>query len=267
MRRPAEPDSRVRFSVPASMNYPRVLIGCPTADVKEYCLQQYMDGLQTITYPNFDIAIEDNSKTNDYAHRLKIIAEQWNQSHSDSKFSVIESGFTSPKARDRLVKGRNILRKKVLDEGYDYFLSLEQDVIPPANVIERMLETKHNVISAGYFTIFPNYPSVRLIAFRHVPPANPDDPIWDVGEPFGIMAVLPSRIIDCAAIGLGCVLIHRDVLEKVEFRYDPATDATDDAFFSYDARKAGYPVYLDSGLLCQHYYNSWGTEYRQKGIY
>ena len=44
---------------------------------------------------------------------LKVIRDKW-----------------QPKARDRLVSSRNKIREYALENGYDYFLSLEQDVIP-----------------------------------------------------------------------------------------------------------------------------------------
>lgn len=246
---------------------PKVLIGCPTSEVKSYALEKFIEGLYTLTYPNFDVLIEDNSPKSDYFHRLQAFAEKWNREKSPSAFSVIRSGFTSKFARERIIIGRNKLRQFVLENNYDYFFSLEQDVIPPADIIERLLAREKKIISGCYFTVFPNYPSVRLVAFKHVPPANPAEPLWDVGPPLGIMEVLPSRVLDVSVVGVGCLLIHSSVLEKVSFRYDSSTDASDDMFFCYDARKAGYSIYLDSSQFCQHYYDSWGTEYRKKGVY
>lgn len=36
---------------------------------------------------------------------------------------------------DRLIYNRNVLRQKVLDEGYDYFFNVDQDIILPRNAI------------------------------------------------------------------------------------------------------------------------------------
>lgn len=249
------------------MSRSKVLIACPTSDVKEYAWDKYFAGLKSLSYLNFDIAIDDNSKSGDYFRKMSIFAEEWNQSHQNSKCMISRSGYSSPFARQRIVNSRNILRQKFLSGKYDYFLSLEQDVVPPVNIIERLLEHGKKVVSGAYFTGFPKYSSVRLLAFRHTTPANPVEPLWDVGEPLGIMEVLPARLMDVAVVGLGCVLIHRSILEKVSFRYDAQTDASDDMFFCYDARKVGATIFLDSSQLCQHYFNAWGDEYRKKGIY
>lgn len=96
----------------------KILIGCPTAAYKSYCLKEYIKGIKNLTYKNFDVLIVDNSKSNDYYDEIKkelpCVKDNWFES-----------------ARDRIVHSRNLLRKKVLDENYDYFLSLEQDIIPP----------------------------------------------------------------------------------------------------------------------------------------
>ncbi len=249
------------------MTLPRILVGCPTSEVKAYALPKYLDGLQSLTYPDMDILIEDNSQGENYFHTLKEIAQTWNEKNPSKRFHVLRNGPWLPKARDRIVRGRNALREYAIEKGYDYFFSLEQDVIPPAHAIERLLENNKPIVSGVYFTGFPGFPSVRAVAFEHVPPANPAEPLWDIGKPLGLMQLLPSRLIDCAAVGLGCILLRREVVEKVSFRYDPSTEATDDMFFSYDARKNGHTLYLDSSILCQHYFNAWGEEYRKKSIY
>ena len=259
--------NRLGWDYLMAINLPRVLIACPTSDVKEYAWERYAKGLCCLSYSNFDIAIDDNSKSGDYFRKMKLFSDEWNASHENSKCIISRSGYSSPFARQRIVNSRNILRQKFLNGNYDYFFSLEQDVVSPTNVVERLLEHGKKIVSAAYFTGFPQYNSVRLVAFRHITPTNPAEPLWDVGEPFGIMEVLPARLMDVSVVGLGGVLIHRSVLEKVSFRYDPQSDGCDDMFFCHDARKEGEKIFLDSSQLCQHYFDAWGTEYRKKGIY
>ena len=40
---------------------------------------------------------------------------------------------------------------KINLEDYDYFLSLEQDVIPPKDIIEQMLKSEKKIITGVYF--------------------------------------------------------------------------------------------------------------------
>ncbi len=58
-------------------------------------------------------------------------------------------------------------------------------------------------------------------------------------------------------------MIHRDVLEKVKFRYDLTNcEGTDDIFFCMDARKEGFKIYADTAIKCKHKISgkswSWG---------
>src|SRR3989344_9577139 len=105
----------------------KVLVGCPTSFHKEYCLDKYAEGIKALTYRYSDVLLVDNSKDDSYLNKIKVMGLN------------ATKGFYFEGARDRIVASRNILREKVLNEGYDYFLSLEQDVVPPKDIIERML--------------------------------------------------------------------------------------------------------------------------------
>lgn len=61
------------------------------------------------------------------------------------------------KARLRMVNSRNLLRQKVLDEGYDYFLNLDQDIIPPDDIVERLIKHKKDVVTGIYFNPLTNH--------------------------------------------------------------------------------------------------------------
>ena len=50
---------------------PKVLVGCPTYEGKEYILDRYIERVKEFTYDNYDILLVDNSKTNDYAKKIK----------------------------------------------------------------------------------------------------------------------------------------------------------------------------------------------------
>ena len=126
---------------------PKVLVGCPTSEHKEYCLDKYLEGIKALTYSNFDFLLVDNSEDDRYYNQLK-----------NKGVNVVRDKYYEL-ARERVAKSRNILREKCLNEGYDYFFSLEQDVVPPIDVIERLLKHKKEIISGVYYTYFKSrYP-------------------------------------------------------------------------------------------------------------
>ena len=225
----------------------KILIGCPTSDYKRYCLNEYAAGLKSLTHPH-DILLADNSETEQYAKEI-----------AAAGIPVIKDQFY-PSARKRIVESRNILRKRVLDEGYDCFLSLEQDIIPPPDVIERLLAHRKDIVSGIYYIdqfmadeagnrrqlFFPvlytwteRSPEGKDLDYEHMKYLLPEE----VEQP---------RLIEVKAAGVGCLLIRRKVLEKVQFRYEKQSSGFDDVFFCRDAISSGFRIYADTGVKCRH---------------
>src|SRR3990167_4198770 len=142
---------------------PKILIGVPTHEVMENSLNEFIESLKKFSYENFEVCIEDNSPSMDYFEKLQKIADEWNNA-KPQKFSVIHSQ-PLPKARERIINAMNIFRKKFLDEGFDYFFSLEQDVIPPTNVLETLLSRKEKIISGVYFVPRKKINGLEIVAY------------------------------------------------------------------------------------------------------
>jgi len=209
----------------------KILIGCPTSFHKEYCLNEYAKAVKEL---NQDILLVDNSPNDEYLKKIKKLG-----------LNVIKGPYFEG-ALDRIITSRNLLRKYVLENDYDYFFSLEQDVIPPKDIIERLLKHNKKVITGVYFAHnkFPDgktelMPLVyKLIKDKDMRPLNQEE-LW---ENQGLM-----KVVSC---GLGCVLIHRSVLEQVKFRYE--RDVFDDRFFCTDLFDKKIPIYCDSNIKCKH---------------
>ena len=114
----------------------KILVGCPTSNHKEYSINEYLNGIKNLNYRNFDLILVDNSEDNNYFNKLKSLG-----------INVIKGKYFES-AKDRVINSRNILREYFLNNDYDYLLSLEQDVVPPSNVIEKLLEHNKEVTGA-----------------------------------------------------------------------------------------------------------------------
>lgn len=212
----------------------KVLVGCPTAEYKAYCLEEYVKALKELSYKNKDILIVDNSKDNKYFERIKGLG-----------FNVIKDKFFET-ARERVVNSRNILREIVLENNYDYFFSLEQDVIPPKDVIEKLLKHNKKIITGVYYTVY------KVNGREEVKPL-----VWGETEnkeemKFLTKEVKENKLIKIKACGLGCILIHRGVLEKIKFRFEEDKETFDDMFFCKDAEKNNFEIYCDTSVKCKH---------------
>ena len=112
---------------------PKVLVGSPVSDLYDYCFDEFLQSRKSLTYRNCDIFFVDNSETETFSKKLE------QHKLPFSKIEYLEN------ARERMVVSRNLLRKKVLEEGYDFFLNLDQDIIPPRNIIERLLKNNKKI--------------------------------------------------------------------------------------------------------------------------
>ncbi len=238
-----------------SENMLKILIGCPTHELKADSLTAFFEGLNSLTYTNFDVVLEDNSPTPRYSEKLKTIAKEWETTHPGKTFRVMYSGQVSEKARARLVHGRNLIREIVLKEKYDYFLSLEQDVVPPSDIIERLLAQKKEFISGVYWNKETTTEGKQKLAVMAGIYLNEEEKQKKLVRSIGLMQLLPSRVIEVAYTGLGCALISRKLLEKFPFRYDETQRACDDVYFCMDAEALGEKIFLDSSVWCAHHFN------------
>lgn len=217
------------------MNNTSVLIGCPTSFHKEYCLKEYAEAVKSLDYPSYDILLVDNSPDDNYLKKIK-----------EYGLPAIKGPYFEG-ARDRIIASRNILRQKVLDENYDYFFSLEQDVIPTLDILKNLIKHNKKVISAVYFAhnIVENKRVLMPLAYKltdketlSMRPLS-DKELW---EDLGLTKVVSA--------GLGCLLIHRDILKKVKFRYKKNT--FDDRWFFIDLYNLKIESFADTSIKCKH---------------
>lgn len=218
---------------------PKILVGCPTFEGMSYCLDRYINAIKNFSYSNYEILLVDNSKNNDYYNLIK------------SKNINVIKALHYELARDSIIESRNILRDYAIKNNFDYFLSLEQDVIPPKDIIEKLLAHNKKVVSALYYTsktlekVNGDKEQIRVgVAFIQLPNKNV---YWLLPE-----LIEEKKLSAVYATGLGCILIHKDILNKVKFRYEKNQSAFDDIWFSEDTKKQGYKVWLDTNIECQH---------------
>ncbi|PIN86174.1 hypothetical protein COV19_06160 [Candidatus Woesearchaeota archaeon CG10_big_fil_rev_8_21_14_0_10_44_13] len=253
----------------------KVLIGSPTFEGKEYCLERYATRVKELSYGDYDILLVDNSKTDAYSRKIMVLG-----------IDVVRAG-RKDRARETIADSRNILRQRFLDGKYDYLLSLEQDVIPPVNIIEVLLEDKKDIVGGLYFNFFKdNYGISQIKPLAYMSVSKEEFEVLkgvkfkgtaiqekilsgkitgpeQIHSQLSMDHVREPKLMEVLFTGLGCMLISRKVLEKVRFSW--ADDSFDDAKFAEDARKEGFRVFVDTKVRCEHLVNmekSWkGIEY------
>lgn len=219
----------------------KVLVGCPTYHGKEYALQDYAAGIKALRHDGIemDVLLVDNSAGDEYFKKIQAAG-----------LPVVKGPWFEG-ARDRIVASRNILRDKVLKEGYDYLFSLEQDVVPEPDTLLRMLAHKKKIVTSVVYKHQPYGPEIKLLPMLYS--QHPVDPtgLWYVDEKEFETPAL-KRVLACH---LSCTLIHRDVLDFITFRYQG--DTFDDMAFCKDANDYGFLVLVDTGIKPRHLFSSW----------
>lgn len=213
---------------------PKVLVGCPTSNHKNYALKSYVEGIKALDYDNFDILIVDNSKNNNYMKKIERLG-----------LPVIKGPYHE-RARQRIIDSRNMLRQKALDESYDYFFSLEQDVIPPKDVIQRLLDHNKKIVTGVYFSNQTNDGVTMTVPLLWQRVKDEEVRFMSTEE------VMEPRLMEVAACGVGCIMIHKDVLDKIKFRFNKDDNSFDDMWFCKDSFDAGFKVYADTSIKCKH---------------
>lgn len=213
-----------------------MLVACPTSSHHRYCKKEFIEAVSSFTYPNYDILVAENSRDDGYLNELKqeginVVKGPWLQ-------GVIP----------RITASRNLLRDYFLKNGYDYYFSIDQDTIPPLDVIERLIRHDKQVVSGVYF----NFHMVNGMP-REMPVVWTDwDDATESMKYLDVRHLAKPQLMEVSAFGMGCVLIKKEVIEKIAFRYDQQKGGFEDVYFCYDARKLGYRLYIDTTVRCDH---------------
>lgn len=165
---------------------------------------------------------------------------------------AIRLGTTPHYERGHVSAGmtRNLIVNRFLASGMDALVMVDDDVVaaPLAHTIVDRLFEGWDVVAAAYPIFKPElgWPIPVPAAF-----------IVDRGD---YQIVPPSTgVVECDAVGTGCVAIRRDVLEHLmpvpfaETMNDDGTDIiSDDFVFSARAREAGCRIAIDFDVRCDH---------------
>ncbi|MFH1400175.1 MAG: hypothetical protein ABIH41_01525 [Nanoarchaeota archaeon] len=216
---------------------PKVLVGCPTSSHKAYVLSEYVAAIKALEYPA-ECVIADNSERDGYAQRIENLGVR-----------VLRSPH-APSAKDRIVASRNLLREVVLAEGFDFFFCVEQDVLVRPDHLTALLSHGQDIVSG--IVMHNAVIDGAQMSMPMVYVAHEDDP---TGLRYATADDLRASLVRVMAVSLSCVLISRQVLERIGFRAGP--HCFDDMMFCKDALDAGFSIMVDSAVRPDHRPSSW----------
>lgn len=149
-----------------------------------------------------------------------------------------------------VASGRNRIVRKFLETNADALVMVDDDVIPTPGFVEKLLEAKYDVVGAP-------------VAIAKLPQHPLFLNVFDVEDNGAIVNVPPQTTghqrVD--AVGSGCILIHRRVLEdhRMKRPFDQQLNENGEILVGQDlefcrrVRAFGYTIGVNWEVVCDHY--------------
>lgn len=225
---------------------PLVIVAAPQSNLKNYCFEDWSKNVNNFTYDNYKVFLADNSKNKENVNYIKtkgFDAKHIKSKKNEALLSVIN-------------RSHQACADYVLENGAEWLLHLETDVFPDVDVIQRLLAHNRKIIGANYdihdglrrksmVQVMEEY-GRHVKAYRVVPFIEDNEAIFFTG---GVKKVYH--------VGLGCVLIHRSILEQVPFRVDLNHNYHTDTWFANDCWLKKLSIFSDTETHCIHRNSTW----------
>ena len=164
---------------------------------------------------------------------------------------------------------------QAIRDGATHLMCIEDDTFPPLDAIERLLAHDEDIVCGWY----PKRQTGKRVG---VPIILNDGKRQTLDDPdaYSDLAELRrierqqegdrkddsdtySDLVELYTAPMGCTLIKVDVFKKIEMPWFVTTgQLTQDSFFSQKARDAGYTLWCDTSIRCDHIDRDTGIVYR-----
>jgi FkbM family methyltransferase len=131
---------------------------------------------------------------------------------------------------------------------YDYLLSIDADIVIPQDALVKMIAADKDIISGLYIQRIPGTHTLEVYMAAGTGCTN---------IPYHL--IKNRGIVEIEACGMGCALIKSAVFRKLaypQFVYKSALTMADtvseDVYFCRSARRAGFKVWADPSICCDH---------------
>lgn len=135
---------------------------------------------------------------------------------------------------------REIFANRFLESDGTHLLLIDEFVLPPITALDDLLAHDQPIVSG----VYPQWASGRVVSSA----CGLTDADWPVSAPATVFPVRRTR--------LGCVLIRRDVFDRVPRpwfmagEHEDGTALDDDEWFCDAVRRAGLRILCDGRVLC-----------------
>ena len=209
-----------------------LLLNIPQGDSAEFIA--VTDDDEVIT-PKFNKYIKDNHIRLEIAPTDKIELEIF----KNNPYVEDSIGWTQPQVY-KTVQARNICRRIGMEEGFDYWLNIDGDILPPRDALMKLREENKDYIAG-----------------------------WTYCKKTGQVLLHPNKLIfgevfSALYVPMYCTLHSRKCFIDCPFElWNDRLNKTDDERRMIEIRKKGYKMYVHPKVFCQHLMDN-GEPYARK---
>ena len=243
--------------------FPKILIGTLFSEVKDYAIRDWFKNVCNFTYPKFDLCMVDNSKDKKYHKKMFNYFSDRKKKSNMNKLTILHAPRIDKKSEIFMAFSANELRKYFLKNDYDFLLNLESDILPPLDVMERLLSYNKQIIGMTYFsgdksTSWPMIIDLNIINNAIVPCGTPYiKGFYDMTDTFEPKLSFGQ--------GLGCVLMNREIVQKIPFQADTIPNGAHyDTIFYRDLLHNNIGNYFVP-IICRHENQIWSKQNKMIG--
>lgn len=182
-----------------------------------------------------------------------MVSTYFMESRSAQQFPLVSSAINKVVLNKPIADARNEIVEFALQQGANYIYWLDDDVIAPPDAFLKLYNHQKDIINGVYWS--KSNPPMPLLFRNHL-----EGPYWNwhVGD-----------LIEIDAAGNGLTLVKTDVYRKISetvggpwYSVDYASfpgvkqtpyNNTEDLYFYWKARQAGYKIWADTSVQAPHY--------------
>ncbi len=224
----------------------KVLIAAPTSSVKNYCVNEYVSNVLAMGH---DFLLADNTPDNankELYNAMGLFNYIWIDPSNKNHFQVI-------------TESQNAIRKYFLENDYTHLMFIESDLLPPVWAVDKLLAHELLVVGFPYFIYNGSDTTLMIQKMLYSPSIN-----WGFSTQLQkkeAFLFIDGSIKKLHALGFGCVLIAREIIESFPFRSSPdgytIGETHADSFFYNDLERNGVPVFCDTSMVITHWNQDW----------
>lgn len=157
--------------------------------------------------------------------------------------------FFCPRGRMYVAMNRETIMQKALDMGADYVFFVDDDMTFQADIFEQLYRHQVDLAAALCFTRNPPHLAVLYKTEKGYDPLlyrEYYNTTWIKNYPLG-------KLVECDAVGFGCVLIDLKTVRKMSQPYFMSSTGTgEDITFCINFKEAGGRIFMDTSTEVGH---------------